>query len=125
MEQGDVRVATLSSFGLRKPQIQGRAQERDRLWERLIAAERAQRGELVVLSGEPGIGKSALMEWFCERAAETGSATVLKAEAAAPGGSAGLIAAIRQSLRCEGLLPEEMEGRLAQRLHAMWWRALP
>lgn len=109
----DVRVARLSAFGLRRPQIQGRAAERDRLWERLQAVERAGRPEVVVVSGEPGVGKSTLAEWLCERAAETGSAVVLRVGAGEGGGLAG---AVRARLRLEGLAGAELAARLADRL---------
>ena len=81
--------AGVGLFGLRTIPMVGREAERDELWRELrdVAVGRGPR--VVLLRGAPGIGKSRLAAWLCERAHETGVATVLRAVHSPDGGGAG------------------------------------
>lgn len=61
-------------WGLRRPPFIGRLEERDRLWQ--VLHERGPR--VVVVAGAAGIGRSRLLSWFGERAAEVGAVTALR-----------------------------------------------
>lgn len=65
--------AGLGLYGLRTVPLVDRDTERDALWQGL---RDVQKGgvRVIVLSGAPGIGKSRLLRWICERASETGCA---------------------------------------------------
>ena len=96
---------------LRKLPFVGRGSERDRLIEKLAAA-RSGHGSVVLLAGEPGIGKTRLTEEFCEQAAS--SATVIRGtcyQEAAPFGP--WIEALRSLV--EQLSAEELRLALADR----------
>ena len=47
------------------------------LWDALLEVRTAKRAKLVLIEGEPGVGKSRLAEWLVERAHETGAANIL------------------------------------------------
>jgi predicted ATPase/class 3 adenylate cyclase len=96
---------------LRKLPFVGRGSEHERLIEKLAAA-RSGHGSVVLLAGEPGIGKTRLTEELCERAAS--SATVIRGncyQEAAPFGP--WIEALRSLV--EQLSAEELRLALADR----------
>jgi predicted ATPase/class 3 adenylate cyclase len=96
---------------LRKLPFVGRGNEHERLIEKLAAA-RSGHGSVVLLAGEPGIGKTRLTEEFCEQAAS--SATVIRGNCyheAAPFGP--WIEALRSLV--EQLSAEELRLALADR----------
>jgi MoxR-like ATPase len=56
-----------TAIGLPGGQLRGRQREREAL-ERLLAAARGGDGGVLVLYGEPGVGKTALVEYAIESA---------------------------------------------------------
>ncbi len=88
--------AGLSLWGLRPVPLVGRDDERDQLWSALRKVHTNQTAHVAIVRGASGVGKSRLAEWLCQRAAEVGSALVLKARfsanPSARDGFAGLIA---------------------------------
>ena len=65
-------------ISLRTPRFFGREEERAALWATLIDADRA--GAVrVALRGEPGVGRSRLLEWFAATAFERAGAKTLRA----------------------------------------------
>ncbi len=71
--------AGMGLFGLRPISLVDRDDERDRVWEALLAAIAARRAQMVFVQGGPGYGKTRLCEWLCHRAHELGAARVLRA----------------------------------------------
>lgn len=69
----------LGLYGLRSIPLVDRERERDALWRALETVRSQRSARAVVLTGPAGTGKSRLVEWIGERAAEVGSATVLRA----------------------------------------------
>ena len=68
----------LGLFGLRQVPIVGRQSQRSALWTALEEAVTQNTSKVVVLTGMPGTGKSALMDWLCHLASEVGVAKVLR-----------------------------------------------
>jgi tetratricopeptide (TPR) repeat protein len=66
--------AGLGLVALREPEVAGRVDERRTLWEAMQEARRAGQVRVAVLRGVSGIGKSRLVRWLVERAAELGLA---------------------------------------------------
>jgi len=98
--------AGLGLFGLRQVPFVGRVAERDRLWAMLSSA-RSGKDHVVVVRGAAGVGRSRLLQWFGERAAEVGASTTLWAShAPAPGPLDGLFGAMAHALRLR-LTPDE------------------
>jgi tetratricopeptide (TPR) repeat protein len=112
--------AGLGLLALRRSALVGREGERDRLW---VALERVASGrgtEVVLLSGEPGQGKSALAAWLGARAAELGVATPLRASfGGAPGPGHGTAALLARWAGLQGLSGGPAARRLAARLRAV------
>ena len=75
-EQQRLLGVGLTLYGLRQTPFVGRVGERDRLWQALLEA-REGHDRVVVVRGPAGIGRSRLVQWFGERAAEVGAATTL------------------------------------------------
>lgn len=69
-----LRGAGLGLWGLRSIPVVGRVPERDALWRALHDVVRSRQARLVIVKGSKGVGKSALVQWLCERAAEIGAA---------------------------------------------------
>jgi tetratricopeptide (TPR) repeat protein len=89
----------------------GRTEERDLLWKALASA-RAGNDEVVVVYGPAGVGRSRLVQWFGERAAELGAATSMWAgHSPEPGPVDGLAGAMARALRLR-LRPDEDVGAL-------------
>ncbi|MFB6374748.1 MAG: AAA family ATPase, partial [Bradymonadaceae bacterium] len=58
----------------------------------------------IVIDGKPGLGKSRLAEWMCQRAHEVGACTVLRAHHDQHGGpTTGLRGMVERWLRTDGL----------------------
>lgn len=68
--------AGLGLFALRRPPFVGREAARDALWAHLQAVATERRPRRVVVEGPPGVGRSRLLAWVGERAAELGVAAV-------------------------------------------------
>lgn len=109
----------LGLFWLRQPALVSRSAERDAVWDALRAVGEKQSAQAVVLRGEPGIGKSRLAQWLCERSHEIGGAEFLKATHA-PGGrsSDSLSSMLARRFRTGGLSFEELRERLVDTLAA-------
>ncbi|MCB9688226.1 MAG: protein kinase [Alphaproteobacteria bacterium] len=73
-EPEPLALAGLGLFSLRRIDVVGRRAERARLWAALGQAVGGV-ARAVTLRGSPGIGRTALARWLCERAHETGAAT--------------------------------------------------
>jgi serine/threonine protein kinase/tetratricopeptide (TPR) repeat protein len=102
----------LNLFGLRQTPFVGRVEEREILWGSL---KRTAEGhpEHVVIEGEPGTGRTRLLDWFATRVLELGVARVLHVRHSETGsGAHGLIPALTSFLGAQML-----EGRdLLQRI---------
>ena len=69
--------AGLGLVGLRAVPLAGREEERDALWQSLVAVHATRHARAVVLRGPAGTGKSRLARWLGERALEVGAARYL------------------------------------------------
>ena len=104
--------AGLGLYGLRQIPFVDRDPLRDQLWDALREVHEKKTPKVVALTGPAGIGKSRVVEWLCERAAELGAATVLKAvHGPAPGPADGLPRMVASALRAVGLPREEIVHR--------------
>jgi tetratricopeptide (TPR) repeat protein len=103
----------LALFGVRRPRLVGREQERDALWACLREVAASGRPRLVALRGPPGVGKSRLAEWLVERARELGLAHAVRAQHG-PGAATGLglIGMLQAELRTVGLEAEPARQRV-------------
>ncbi len=96
----------LGLYGMRQVPFVGRAAERDMLWDALASA-RGGSDEVVVVYGPAGVGRSRLVQWFGERAAEVGAASSMWAgHSPEPGPIDGLAGAMARALRLR-LRPDE------------------
>ncbi len=104
----------LNLFGLRKPPMVGRTDERDLLWGALRDVYETGVGQAIILEGPAGVGRSRLGGWLCERADEVGAARVLTAlhdeDTIA---TSGLAPMVMRYLRCTGLEYAGVRERLA------------
>ncbi|MCA9488512.1 MAG: protein kinase [Myxococcales bacterium] len=95
-------LAGLGLFSLRRVDLVGRMPQRTRLWatlgEVVGGATRA-----VTLRGAPGIGRTTLARWLCERAHETGAGTPLLVLPGADDPWTALRAAVGRALRRWGV----------------------
>lgn len=107
----DLKMLSLSMYGLRSLPVAGRTSERQELWDQLRRVETSGQPAVVVLQGESGVGKSRLVSWLCERSGELGASTHLRLEA--EGGIPGMLS---RYFRCEGLEREAVMDRMQQRL---------
>lgn len=104
--------AGLGLYGLRPVPMVARVQERDVLWENLRDASRHHTTRLVALYGTAGCGKSRIVQWISQRAAELGAARVLHATHSPIAGQAdGLRPMLANLLRCVGLSRPEVVKR--------------
>src|SRR6202020_149880 len=83
------RSPSLTARKVRIMTLLGRADERDRV-DRVLAAARQGLSGVLVLRGEPGIGKTALLEYAVSAAADLGVARVEAVESEMELGFAGL-----------------------------------
>jgi serine/threonine protein kinase/tetratricopeptide (TPR) repeat protein len=72
------RALGIGVYRLRRIPLVDRENERDALWDALRRVHSGRMG-VVVLDGPGGTGTTRLAEWLCERAAEVGAATPLRA----------------------------------------------
>ncbi len=113
--------AGLGLYGLRRPPLAGREHERETLWRALGRVCEHGRVEAVVLRGAAGTGKTRLARWLCERAAELGIASTLRAIHGERSGPAhGLEAMVVRRLRCQLLERHEVAARIR---HLFAWDA--
>lgn len=95
----------LGLYDLRPVPMVHRESERDHIWSRLNDVALSSRARLLLLRGDPGVGKSRLISWLCQRAHELGAATPLRAfhssTVASP--NEGLVRMLATQLRCIGL----------------------
>ena len=109
----------LPLFHLRAHPVVDRVAERDALWRALAKVRQERRAQLVLLRGNSGTGKTALLRWLTERAYELGMSQVLRATHANTWGpSHGLPAMIARHLRCVGLSPRDAADHLRATLLA-------
>jgi DNA-binding CsgD family transcriptional regulator len=104
-QSGRVRRAREPNVSAGQVMLLGRDVECDRI-EGLLAAARAQRSGALVLSGDPGIGKSALCAWAVEQAAGMRVLSVRGVESEADLPFAGLSELCAGELDRLGLLPD-------------------
>jgi tetratricopeptide (TPR) repeat protein len=103
----------LGLHGLRTVPLAGREAERDVLWQAFREAHSGRQARLVLLRGAAGYGKSRLAAWLCERAHETGAATILRATHGPGGGPAhGLGRMLAEHFGVGGLAPPEVFARI-------------
>ncbi len=102
-----------SLYGLREVPLIGRGEEQRLLWGALVDVHALHEVRLVVLKGPQGCGKSRLARWLCERAHETGGATVWQGTHDSGGGvRQGIRGMLVGALRCGDLAPARLWRRL-------------
>jgi eukaryotic-like serine/threonine-protein kinase len=105
----------LGLVGLRPPPMVGRHRLRDRLWRRMTEVVRTGRCGILLLSGEPGRGKTRLADWLVDRADELGAASTLRVAHHDTGGPGhGIIPALGRALVVQGLSPHAAAARVAE-----------
>ena len=101
--------AGLGLYGLRSIPMVDRLRERDLLWHALRLVREDGSARAIVLTGVAGTGKSRLVEWIAQRAAEVGSAIVLRANLGPHGSPTdGLPKMLARYLRCTDLGRDEV-----------------
>lgn len=103
--------AGLGLYGVRAVPMVGRATERDELWTALREVQEQWSARVVTLHGAAGVGKTRLAEWLCERAHESGGATILRADHSPERGD-GIGPMLARHLACTGLDRAETRARL-------------
>ncbi len=103
----------LALFVLRPWPIVGREHEQDQLWAELRRVASTGTPGVLILEGDPGIGKTRLMSWLAERAHEAGAAAVW-AVRHDKRGRGGLVEAARSTLRTRDLDPAATHERLTR-----------
>ncbi len=68
----------LGLYGLRPEELIGREHERDLLWAALNRVAKQRSPSVIFLEGPTGAGKTALAQWLCELAHESGAAEILQ-----------------------------------------------
>jgi tetratricopeptide (TPR) repeat protein len=126
--------AGLGLYGLRQIPLVDRDRERDVIWDALSRVHGGDGVRVVVVRGPAGIGKTRLVEWLVERAAEVGAAHVVRAGHGPGGGPldglAGLVALHTRAVGLKGgALVERLQqvGRslgVADREEALAWSAV-
>ena len=105
----------LNLFGIRPPPLSGRLSERDALWQALREVYETGEGQAVILEGSPGLGRSRLGTWLCQRADEVGAARVFTAlHDEEAGAASGLTPMVSRYFRCNGLQRAELRDRIGR-----------
>jgi hypothetical protein len=129
-EMSSGRESTASQIGDRLPAgqgepIVGRRREIEYLLNRFLEADKGRR-QLVFLAGEPGIGKTTLVQMFMERLAERSEAILVGAQCAMSFGAGEAYGPVLEAL---GRLAAEPDGGFLTRLlddcAPMWLVQLP
>ncbi len=109
------QLPLLSMHGLREIPLQGREEERDRLWDALEGVLRSRRPGIAVVRGESGQGASSLGRWVAERANELGMALSLFVYHG-PGvdNEQAFPLMLADMMKCQGISAEELEVRVAR-----------
>jgi tetratricopeptide (TPR) repeat protein len=109
--------AGLGLYALRPVPLVGRESERDLLWQRLADAHGGGVSRAVVVRGPSGVGKTRLLQWFCERAQEVGAATTFHVtHNKQPGPLDGIRGALTRTFRVGGMSRAEAGTRILNRL---------
>lgn len=103
----------------RSDELVGRTDICRELWESLTRVQETRTPRVVVLRGAAGVGKTALADWLCNRAHETGAATVLRSEYGHSQRRGGLSGAIVDYLDVAGLEGEPLQWRVLAGLGSM------
>ncbi|MFU8806250.1 MAG: ATP-binding protein, partial [Bradymonadaceae bacterium] len=91
----------------------GRVAERDAIWQSLREVHETSEPRVLVVRGEAGCGKSALVEWMARRAQEVGQAIVLEARHSPLGSPVdGLYDMLAGHLQTRGLAREAVQARI-------------
>ena len=94
----------LGLFGIREIPFVGREGAREYLWDRLAAVDETGQNELILVYGDPGIGRTRFGQWISRRADELGAATVVKVvHGPIPNRTDGLAGAMTRFLSIEGV----------------------
>ena len=111
--------AGLGLWGMRSIPLVGRIAERDQLWSALRRVHDDGKAQVVLVHGRAGHGKTRLGEWLCQRAHETGGATLLRCQhGPVDGPGQGLGATIARHLGCDGMVRSEIRLRVETLLRA-------
>ncbi len=104
--------AGLGLIGVRRRPLVGRDEHQQRLWNELRLVHGSRRPRVVVVRGEAGVGRTALVEWLATRAEEVGAARSwgVRAEPRA------LEASVLRWLRIDRVAPEERRPMIAAAL---------
>ena len=100
-------------------QLVGRDAMCRELWESLTRVQETRSPRVAVIRGPAGVGKTALADWLCSRAHETGVATVLRSEYGHSQGRGGLSGALMDYLDVAGLEGEQLQWRVLAGLGSM------
>ena len=101
-------------------ELVGRDQVCRELWDLLGQVQKSRQVRLVLLQGPSGVGKTAVADWLCRRAHETGVATVLRGEyGPSRSRQAGLAAMIMDYLDVRGLEGDQLQWRTLAGLSTM------
>lgn len=105
----------LGLFGLRSIPFVGREHERDVVWKCLGDVTQSGAPEAVMVSGDPGAGKSQLAQWISQRAHELGAATVLSvSHSPTDAANSALSRMISRHFRCHGLSRADVDKRVKE-----------
>ncbi len=117
--QEDARLqgVGLGVYAFKQTPLVGRQTQQKMLWQALGALQEPGPSQAIMLLGPEGVGKSFLAQWLCQRAVQTGLATVLKAtHDPRPNTNNGLHQMLARALRVQRMGPESIQKRLSHRL---------